>query len=429
MTIAKIIEAKNKKKDELVKRSKQSNDIKELRLINEQIEDLNNEIRELGNVQAETGEYFVPGGEKRANKEEFNHIATFKTGNRSNNEEPRNLYVKGDILGDIAARNNSIFNHVNIDNVDQDCEKRSLDLGKYVKGIVTGDWSNAELEKRSMTTSATGVIIPQQLSSQIINISRDLSLFTSSNVPIIPMESNNLTIARVKNSPGFKFKEEGAEATESGFELEPVKLESKMAYGYAYVTIEAIRSSVNLSSILTSVFSQAIADCIDKGMLYGQYNETTSSYDKFAPNGILNDKSINSIVSSENVGYDDFIRALGKIKVNNGEPKHYGINAYTEEKMSLLKATDGTYLEPPKAIQNIKSIVTNQLIHNEVTGSDAIVFDPYAMIIGIQDNINIKMFDNTDYCIKNGMIGFRVYAMIDCVVTMPKHICKITGIK
>lgn len=432
MSIDKIIADKKKKKESLLIRADKTNDINELRLINDQLRDINNEITDLNNLLSE-GEHFVPGGEKRGlnNQDTFNPIATFKMGSKQNNNtnDPA-PFKKGDIFGNLASRSNMIFDNVQkTENQHQEGETRSLDLGKYVKGVVTGDWTDAEVEKRSMMTSAVGVIIPQVLSSQIINISRDLSLFASSDVPIIPMASNNLTIARIKNSPTFKFKKEGEKASESGFELEPVKLEAKTAYGYAYVSLEAIRSSANLGNILTNVFSQAIADCIDKGMLYGQYNDSSSSYDTFAPKGILNDETINTIAASEKVSYDDFIKAVGKIKSKNGEPKFYGINTYTEEQMSLLKASDGTYLEPPKAIQNMKPIVTNQLIHNEVSGSDAIVFDPNAMVIGIQDNINIKMFDNTDYCIENGMIGFRVYAMIDCVVTMPKHICKITGVK
>ncbi len=431
MSIAKIIEDKKKKKAELLNLAKSAKEVEELRSINDQLSDINEDISNLENILSE-GEHFVPGGETRGlnNQNTFNPIATFKMGGLQNNNtnEPA-PFKKGDIFGNLASRNNMIFDNSQKAENQHQGESRSLDLGKYVKGVVTGDWANADIEKRAVMTSAAGVIIPQELSSQIINISRDLSLFASSNVPIIPMGSNNLTIARIKNLPTFKFKKEGEKSSESGFELEPVKLEAKTAYGYAYVSLEAIRSSANLGSILTNVFSQAIADCIDKCMLYGQYNDSSSSYDEFAPKGILNDETINTIAASEKVSYDDFIKALGKIKAKNGEPKFYGINTYTEEQMSLLKASDGTYLEPPKAIQNISHIVTNQLIHNEVSGSDAIVFDPNAMVIGIQDNINIKMFDNTDYCIENGMIGFRVYAMIDCVVTMPKHICKITGIK
>ena len=40
-----------------------------------------------------------------------------------------------------------------------------------------------------------------------------------------------------------------------------------------------------------------------------------------------------------------------------------------------------------------------------------------------------RMFQDTDYCIKHGAVGFQIYAMLDCAAVQPKHIAKITGIK
>lgn len=305
-------------------------------------------------------------------------------------------------------------------------DERGLDLGKYIKGAVTGDFTGAEAEQRSMSTVATGVLIPQSLSAKIIDMARNVSLFTSANVPVIPMNTNNETIARVKNTPTFKFKDELAKAIPSEFELEPVELKAKTAYGYAYVSIEAIESSRNLSDVIYRAFSQAIADCIDNGIMYGQHNGT--GYDDFAPKGILNDAGIHTISATVGAGYDDFIRAVGKVKQSNGTPSVYGINSQTDELLSLLKTTDGQYLEAPKAVKEMQQIISNELQHLE-TGSDALVFDPNALIIGIQKGIKVEMFTNTDYCVEHGAVGFKVCAMLDCVTVQPKHICKITGIK
>ena len=51
------------------------------------------------------------------------------------------------------------------------------------------------------------------------------------------------------------------------------------------------------------------------------------------------------------------------------------------------------------------------------------------MIIGFQNRMVFRMFQDTDYCIKNGAVGFQIYAMLDCAAVQPKHIAKITGIK
>lgn len=299
-------------------------------------------------------------------------------------------------------------------------------LGEVIQGMVTGHWKSPEL-KNVISTTSSGTLIPEVLSSKIIDKAREISLFTTANVPILPMDSNNVTISRVKTDPTFKFKEEGKEGSDASFELDSIKLESKTVYGYAYVSLEAINSSLNLDSILYSVFSESIANAIDKAFIYGQ--ETVSGKkDTYAPGGIFNDTNICSITATADGGYDDFIKAIGKVKKENGNPTAYGINSYTDELLSLLKTTDGKYLDQPKSMETLQRIVSNQLSHNPTSGDDAIVFDPNALIIGIQNNIRIKIIEDTE-CLKKGLVGFQIYSMLDCKTTIPKHICKITGIK
>ena len=305
-------------------------------------------------------------------------------------------------------------------------ERKNLDLGKTVRGLVTGNWTDALEERDSISTTSAGVLIPSVLSASLIDKARNLSLFTAAGVPIVPMQTNNLTIARVKTDPVFAFKEELAEATESSFELEPVELKAKTAYGYAYCSLEAIHSASNLNEILNQVFSQAFADMIDKAMLYGQ--DDSGQLATYAPSGIMNDASINAIVA-ENKGYKDFIKAIGAVRRGNGIPTVCAVNAATEELLTLLTDANGSVLMPPKAFEDLQKIVSNQLVEDVSDGSDALVFDPRAMVIGIQNNIRIKMITDSDYCLKNGAVGFQIFSMLDCAVCQPKHITKITGIK
>lgn len=300
-------------------------------------------------------------------------------------------------------------------------------LGEVIKGMVTGKWSNLDL-KNVVTTTSTGILIPEILSANIIDLARNLSLFAAAGVPVVPMDTNNMTISRVTTDPTFSFKAEGAEATENSFELDGVELKAKTAYGYAYVSLESINSSKNLDQIIRQVFAQAMANTIDKAFMYGQYNSVSSSYDTFAPKGIINDTGINSVVATTDSGYDAIIKAISKIRQANGKPTAYGINAETEELFSLLKTTDGQYLSAPKAVTDLQQIVSNQLKYDATNGSDALVFDPMAMLIGMQNNIQIKIIEDGE-CLRKGLVGFQIYSMLDCQATQPKHICKVTGIK
>lgn len=74
-------------------------------------------------------------------------------------------------------------------------------------------------------------------------------------------------------------------------------------------------------------------------------------------------------------------------------------------------------------------IVTNQLKFDEENGSDAIVFDPKSMVVGIQNRLVVEYFRDSDKCIENGLVGLRMYAMVDCAILKPKNICIIEGIK
>lgn len=409
------------KREELIKEGQRlidANKIEEFNEIKDKIEKLDDDFEKEAVAKAnfralQDNNNFVPG------YMQSNNTVTFGNGGHITKEQhTKSLFIN---------KNEKFADRIKVSEEDKEIFGHEGALGELIKGVVTGKWDNKAM-KNAITTTTSGVLIPAILSSQIIDLARSISLFTSANVPIIPMETDNMKISRVKSDPIFKFKKEGEAATESNIELDDVNLKAKTCYGYAYVTLEAIKSSKNLENVIRNTFAQSIAQGIDKAFLYGQYNETDSKFDDFAPVGILNDTDINSITATANSGYDDIIKAIGKVKKANGNPTVFGYNSETEELLSLLKTTEGQYLEAPKSVQNLNHIVSNQLAYDSSDGSDALVFDPQALLIGLQENIQIKIIED-EKCLKNGLVGFQVLTMQDCSTVYAKHICKITGIK
>lgn len=299
-------------------------------------------------------------------------------------------------------------------------QNKGLDLGKYIRGVVTGDWNGATEERNAYTTSAMGALIPAEISGRVIDYAREISIFTRAGVPIYPMKTKTLNLARVSRDPEFKFKEEGKEGTALDWELEAVTLDAKTVYGYAEVSLEAILNSHNLTNTLIQVFSSAIASSIDKGLLNGQEGED------FAPAGILNDEKINAITAT-NQRYDDFIKAIGAVRKNNGVPTVFALNAHTDEALSLLTDKNGVYLEAPESIKALEKMVCNQLQHDESAGSDALIFDPNALVIGLRNDITVRVLNSTSENLKNGTVSFQVYAMLDGACVQPKHVARIKG--
>lgn len=305
--------------------------------------------------------------------------------------------------------------------------KERLDLGKFVRGAITGVWDGAEPERRSMTSSTGGVVIPQVLSAEVLDTARNVSFFTSAGCPIVELPHGNLTIARVKKDPKFKFYDELAAATESNMELDGVELKAKTARGFCYVSRELVESAQNLHGVLVNAFAGAIAEMIDSAGLYGQYDSTGASFDMAAPSGIMNDVGI-SVISATNTYYTDYIKAIGAVRRKNGVPDTIGYNAAGEEALNLVCDANSRPIPMPQAIDDMNKIVTNSFKEDSETGSDAIVMDKNAVIVGIQNNIRVRMTDQSDYCIQHNAVCFDVIAMIDVAVVRPDHICKITGI-
>lgn len=394
-------------------------------------ESLENADKLMNDMQLLDADYEVERCERMANenalKEQELVVMPWMTGEIVNFRNHRS-YPTNNVVQDKLFLNNGSSMTDRIKASDPDAAMLlNMDgaLGSVVRGMVTGKWDNPEL-KNVVTTTSSGTLIPSVLSAQIIDQMRNLSLFTAAGVPVVPMESNNLTISRVKTDPTFSFKAEGEEAAESSFELDGVELRAKTAYGYAYVTLEAIQSSRNLDAILRQVFAAAMANSIDVGMLYGQKNG--EGFDSFAPSGIMNDTDILTIPSGDTVSYDDIVKAAGAIRRVNGVPAAWAVNAAIDESLDLLKDLNGQYLAPPASMGTMKKIVSNQLAYDETNGSDGLVFDPAAMIIGLQNSLVIKLIED-EKCLKNGLVGFQIYSMLDCKTTRPKAICKITGMK
>lgn len=310
--------------------------------------------------------------------------------------------------------------------------ENNLDLGRYIRGAVTGDWSQAPAERQiygELTTTTGSVLIPTALSANVLDIARDKSILLNAGVPIVKMDAGNLKIAKVATDPdNFGFKQEGADATESAITFDSADLASKTAYGLVSVTLEALESAANLGALLTRVMGEAMARTMDRAFLFGQ---GAAAHE---PVGVLTLNSINTEISAGALtGYGPFIKALGAVRAANGEPTHWAINAATDELINLFTTAEGDLImDPPRVIAALKRQISNVLPADGGAGSNestAIVYDPQAMLIGMQANLRVETSREALDAWKKGLVYLRVYAMCDICAIRPEWITKVTGIK
>lgn len=292
-------------------------------------------------------------------------------------------------------------------------ENKDLSIGKYVKGMLTGDWENAISEMktyRALTTSTGKTLIPQELSAQIIDLARPQMAL--GDIPILPMESNNMTIARIEKDPVFQFKEELAKAEFSDMSFGSVELKSRTIYGLMKISLELLNSAKNIDQVIQQAMANSIAQSIDTVGLYGD--------GQLQPKGILTYEDINIISSGdiETSKYTSFVKGIGAITKANGVPTTIAYNSNIDTSLSLLTDTTGQPLNMPKKVEELQHKVSNNIKDNQ-----AMVYDNNSIVMGLQNKIIIDTSSELGF--EDGSVWLRVYAMLDFAILKPKSVTRI----
>jgi len=304
-----------------------------------------------------------------------------------------------------------------------------LSLGRYLRGIVTGNWTGAAAESaeyRSLTTVSGAALIPQVLSAQVLDAVRAKSVLFQSGASMVPMEARTVVIPRVKTDPVFGFKAEAEACDESIIEFEGIELKAKTAYGLVSVSLEALESGQGLDTAVQLAMAEALANVIDSKCLFGAGG--------IEPAGILLSDKINTVTAlSALTNWSPFIEGIGKVRGANGEPTALVVNAATDEIMNKFTTAEGLPLPMPKVIENIPNrLISNQLPSNLGTGGNesvAMVYDPQSVVVGIQSPIRVELSREAGDAYKKGVVYLRVYAFCDVALTRPGWVCRIDGLK
>src|SRR5205085_4360258 len=81
-----------------------------------------------------------------------------------------------------------------------DDDARQFSVGRAVRGMVTGDWSDAELEQRALAEgvdSMGGFVTPEILSANVIDRIRAQAQVLNAGATTVPMDSDKVSVPRL----------------------------------------------------------------------------------------------------------------------------------------------------------------------------------------------------------------------------------------
>lgn len=297
----------------------------------------------------------------------------------------------------------------------------NLDLGKLIKGMSGLGWNGANKEReyyRTMESGTNKVVIPQQLADRIIDYARTKSAVFGK-VPVIPMDSNNLTVAVQTKDAVASFVKEGELIPTSDVAFEGVTLEGKTLALFIPISEQLLGSASNLSNQLVYSCAQAIAQALDKAMIYGKGVVPDTSYEI---KGISLYDTINNVTSTTR-DYDLIIKGAKGIKKANLNPTNVCLSSELAGELQMLKDNDGQYIMPPASISDYKIAESNNIKDDEV-----LVFDSESLLLGLHKGITIEWGTSGDM-FQRIQKGLRIYLRADLGVIRPKGISlvKISG--
>lgn len=328
----------------------------------------------------------------------------------------------------------------------KDGNEQGLHIGSYLRGALTGNWEGAENERsafRSLATAGGTILIPQQLSAQILAQVMNKSLLYGI-APVLPMTSDNLTIAKVTSGPQVGFAAEGALAPGMSFDstkgtysttdmaFEGVTFKSKTVRGVAKISNELLSSAANLDQAVTEAFSSGLADAIDKAAIYSDGTNNTIK-------GVCSTEGINAVAKGSDSNYIPFVKAIGAIRAANGEPTTWGVNATTDTVLNSLLDANNNPLKVPDVVTGLTRKISNNLRSNlaadgttsgagDKTYSESLVFDPKAMAFGQQMSVQFAVTNTGMDAVGTNSTYIAVASYIDFAVLRPSFISRVYGI-
>ena len=310
-----------------------------------------------------------------------------------------------------------------------------LSLGRMVRGFVTGDWSRAEAERRSVMeigdTTLGGHLVPTPLSARIIDLARNKSVVMRAGALTVPMAASTLKLAKITQDVTGYWRAENAAITESNMAFDGVTLTAKALAALVRVSVELVEDAANVGQLIESSIAAALALELDRVCLLGSGTGAE-------PEGLFTYDNVQEISMGTDgaaiTDYSKFSNAIQKIYEVNATPGAIVFAPRTWGTLDLLADTTGQPLQAPASYTSVPKIVSNQIPINQTQGgasnaSCAFTGEWANMLVGMRTQLVIEASRVADSDTFSKMqVLIRGYLRADMQLARADHFTRIKGI-
>lgn len=306
-------------------------------------------------------------------------------------------------------------------------------FGHCVRAMVMGA-RNAD-ERRALQEgldTAGGLTVPTQLAAGILDLMRKKNRLIQAGARTIPMETAELTFARLASDPSISWHNESEAIAEStGPTFDATVLHPTTAVALVKVTRELLQDSANIETVLRDAFAQAMALEVQRVAFYGDGVKE--------PLGLINQPDnfkILEIDKGTNGGpfqFDDLIDGVGTLLQNDAEaPTATIMSAREWETFNKLKDGEGNHLinTGHPVLQDNPILPTTAIKTDETKGtasnaSRIFMGEWPQLVIAVRSDLRVEVL--RELYAENYQFGFLAHMRLDIGVLQEKAFVQING--
>jgi HK97 family phage major capsid protein/HK97 family phage prohead protease len=308
-------------------------------------------------------------------------------------------------------------------------------LGRAVRGMVTGAWDDAELERRALSEgsdAAGGFAVPSPLASYTIDLIRNASQVINAGAVTVPMESETLTIPRLASDPTPEWHEENAEVKDSDPSFERVTFTAHTLPVLTRISMELFEDiSSSASDRISNALIQSVSLEMDRAALRGSGTDPE-------PKGLRNQEGVDIRSLGTNgaklTDWSAIVKALGAVKRRNITPSGVIWSSRTAETYALMTDTLHQPLMPPQYVREVPFYETNQIPDDLTQGtakeeaSEVYVGRWSDLLIGVRPTLGVRLRQLNERFADNLQVGLLAWIRCDVQIAHPASFSVITGV-
>ncbi|HUP82226.1 MAG TPA: phage major capsid protein [Pirellula sp.] len=297
-------------------------------------------------------------------------------------------------------------------------------VGHCIRARVCGFGPSTPEPVRNAMTSGTdslgGILVPDRLSSDVIDLARAKSVLVDLGMTTIILDSGApTTIARVMAAPTPEVKAELVAFTPSDFTLSSVLLNPRTCGIYIETSRELVEDAPNFVTMIEEQLAKTMAMNIDK---FGLVGFGAGSF------GLAGDINISETTSSGAITWAKVATAGTTVRVANHVPS--GLVTYPTLQDALLNQASGDGTNSAKLWQDAPPSLKNTKItdSSNMTSTKLVIGDFSKYAIGIVPSMQIEVSATSGTMMQKHGVAIKAVVRCDFVLLDSSAFYRLTGL-